>query len=295
MRRWRATVRGIRLLHLRELRLHPLRTGISIVSVAAGVAMILSVVVVVRSTTTSFERQSEALAGPAPLRVTGVTSMGGLDAARVDQVRGTEGVAAAIPMVRSVVVVEHDYQGAVVFGDDVLVLGIDCQTAAFLGIDCAGVTDVPLVSSSLANDARTGWSLRTDGGRVALDPAHVTPELDGLGDRVAVVTIPAAQAMFSRGQGLDVIYVVPSVGETVADLEGPLRTALGPGPTLLTVAEPPFEFEQVLNTIIPLFGLLGLFALAIGMILVANTVALSLEERRQQLAIVAALGGTNVT
>ncbi|MGQ0432109.1 MAG: ABC transporter permease [Microthrixaceae bacterium] len=295
MRRWRAPVRGIRLLHLRELRLHPLRTGISIVSVAAGVAMILSVVVVVRSTTTSFERQSAALAGPAPLRVTGVTSMGGLDATRVEEVRATEGVAAAIPMIRSVVTVEHDHRDALVFGDDVLVLGIDCQTASFLGTDCATVTDVPLVSTSLANDARTGWSLRTDGGRVALDPARVAPELDGLGERVAVVTIPAAQTMFGRGQGLDVIYVVPSEGVPVADLEGRLRAALGPGPTVLTVAEPPFEFEQVLNTIIPLFGILGLFALAIGMILVANTVALSLEERRQQLAIVAALGGTNAT
>lgn len=295
MSRWRAALRRVRLLHLRELRLHPLRTVISIVSVAAGVAMILSVVVVVRSTTTSFERQSAALAGPAPLRVTGVTSRGGLDLATVDQVAATEGVAAAIPMVQSVVPLERDGADGVAFGEDVLMLGVDCQTAGFLGIDCAAVTDEPLLSSSLAGAADASSFLRTDSGRVTLDPERVVPAVDGLGDKVAVVTISAAQALLSRGSGVDVVYVIPIEEVGVAELQRRLLAALGPGPAVLTVSEPPFEFEQVLNTIIPLFGLLGLFALAIGMILVANTVALSLEERRQQLAVVAALGGTSTT
>ena len=292
MSRLRAAARGLRLLHLRELRLHPLRSVVSIVSVAAGVAMILSVVVVVRSTTTSFERQSAALAGPAPLRVTGVTSLGGLDAATVDKVAATPGVASAIPMIRAVTSLEHDRGDRVVFGSNVLVLGIDCQTAAFLELRCEDVSDVPIISESLAVSARDGDFLRTDAGRVALAGVFTSPALDGLGDRVAVVSIQAAQQMFSRAEGLDVVFVVPDGTVGLVELEAGLRAALGPGPTVLTTDEPPFEFQQVLNTIIPLFGLLGIFALAIGMILVANTVALSLEERRLQLAIVAAVGGT---
>ena len=213
----------------------------------------------------------------------------------MEAVAATDGVSAAIPMIQTVVVLERDAGGRVTFGDDVLILGIDCQTAAYLETDCAAVTESPLLSSSLAGAAEEGAFLRTDAGRVPLDPGRVAPQIDGLGDKVAVVSIPAAQAMFSRGDGVDVIFVIPVEEVGVADLVNRLRSALGPGPTVLTVTEPPFEFEQVLNTIIPLFGLLGLFSLAIGMILVANTVALSLEERRQQLAVVAALGGTGTT
>jgi putative ABC transport system permease protein len=292
LRRARIGLRAIRLLHLRELRLHPLRTLVSIISVAAGVAMILSVVVVVRSTTASFEHQARALAGPAPLRIVGVTSAGGLSPATVDAARGVDGVAAAVPMIRAVATLERDGPGRIESGDDVFVLGVDCQTATVLGVECARVTDAPLLSSALEADARAGSSLRTDTGRIALDASRVEPTLDALGDKVAAVSIPAAQAMFSRSTGVDVVFILPAEGVDPVALRPHLRAAVGEGTTVLGVTDPPVEFEQVLATIIPLFGIIGLFALAIGMILVANTVALSLEERRQQLAVVGALGGT---
>jgi putative ABC transport system permease protein len=44
--------------------------------------------------------------------------------------------------------------------------------------------------------------------------------------------------------------------------------------------------------VLPLFTLMALFALGVGAMLVYNTVTLSLEERRRELAVVSALGGT---
>lgn len=294
LRRLRAYGRLTRLLHLRELRLHPLRTIISVISVAAGVAMILAVVIVVRSTTTSFEDQAAAIAGPAPLRVVGYTPAGGLGPSIAEQVQAIEGVAAATPMVRAVSHVERNHpDGGVSIGADVLILGIDCRTAAVIGTECGRLGASPLLSESLEADARAGAFLRADTGRLALDPSRSQPGFDQLGDNVAVFSLGAAQELLGRGASLDVVFVVPQDAVDVPDLQRRLRLELGPAISVLSITDQPAEFRQVLNTVIPLFGLIGIFALAIGMILVANTVALALEERRQKLAVVAAIGGTS--
>src|SRR5581483_1639563 len=48
-------------------------------------------------------------------------------------------------------------------------------------------------------------------------------------------------------------------------------------------------------TFIPLFGIISFLALGIGALLVYNTLTLSLEERRRQLAIAAAIGAPGRT
>src|SRR3954452_68816 len=46
---------------------------------------------------------------------------------------------------------------------------------------------------------------------------------------------------------------------------------------------------------LPIFGMLSIFAIAIAAVLVYDTVSLSVEERRRDLAIVGALGGRSRT
>lgn len=290
MRRF-SLLRVIRLVHLRELRLHPLRTLVAVVAVAAGVSMVLSISVVVSSTTESFRRQATALAGPAPLRIVGPTSAGGLFSEDLDVARSTDGVAAAAPMVRSVVHLERPSDGGVELTSDVLVIGIDCATAQTLALDCATLEAGALATPSLI-DTEEPNVLRTDAGPLVLDSVTESEPLEALGPRTVVVILERAQRLFLRADRLDVIYVIPTADASVDDVRDRLDLALADGLRVLDATQPPPELDQVLAAIVPLFGLIGLLALAIGMILVANTLTLSLEERRLQLAIVGALGGT---
>ncbi|HEV3227204.1 MAG TPA: hypothetical protein VGZ52_10225, partial [Acidimicrobiales bacterium] len=84
----------MRILSLRRLRRQPLRAAIAAVSVAAGVALAISLVIVVGSITTSVRDHGKGLSGPTPLRVIGATSRGGLDQRVTDAVAKTDGVEA---------------------------------------------------------------------------------------------------------------------------------------------------------------------------------------------------------
>lgn len=289
MRRLGRWLTVVRLVHLRELRRHPLRTAVAVVSVGAGVSMILSIVVVVGSTIESFEQQAVALSGPAPLRVVGATSAGGVLPGDIETIRETEGVAAVAPLVRGVVQFERPTEGGVDLFGDVVVLGVDCATATRFGVPCDALTAGQVGTPALA-DPPAGV-VRTETGAVPLDVTTVVPDLEAVGPRVVVLSIERAQEWFARG-GVDVAYVLPNPDTPVPVVEDRVDVALADGLLVLGARERPPEVDQVLATIIPLFGLIGILALAVGMILVANTLALSLEERRQQLAVVAALGGT---
>ena len=91
---------------------------------------------------------------------------------------------------------------------------------------------------------------------------------------------------------MDVIYIIPASGTSVATLKARLARTVGPWNGVLDSTEPPPVAQVASDIFIPLFGLLSLFALGIGAVLVYNTLSLSLEERRRELAIVAAVGGT---
>jgi putative ABC transport system permease protein len=72
-----------------------------------------------------------------------------------------------------------------------------------------------------------------------------------------------------------------------------LEGVIGPQNGVLNAADPPAQVGIVTQVFIPLFSVISLFALGVGAVLVYNTLALSMEERRRQLAIVAAIGGSN--
>src|SRR5207302_1176398 len=131
-----------------------------------------------------------------------------------------------------------------------------------------------------------------DNGRVPLRSAPIATRLHAVGGgQVVVLPLPDAQAMFDRPGRLDVVYVMPTPGADVAALRPRLAAAVGSWNGVLGSTDPPPAATVVVSTLVPLFGLMGLFALAIAGVLVYDAVALSLEERRLDLAILAAVGG----
>ena len=294
-------IRAIRLLNLRRLRRQPLRAALAVIAVGAGVSLAVSVVVLTASINRSFAESGRRLAGPAPLRVVGALSRGGIDEATIPRVARVPGVAAAAPVIQAVTYAERPDGRSTT----IVALGVDCRAQALLvgpdrasGVPAsacatAGSSGLPLVvSDRLARQLGPSGVLRTDLGRLSVDHALVLPALDRInGGRVAIVGLTQAQRLFSRPHAVDVVYVSPRPGVTVADLRRELRDAVGPTNGVLAATDPPPGAGLVAMLFIPLFGLLSLFALGVGGVLIYNTMTLSLEERRKDLAVIGALGG----
>lgn len=291
-------LRLLRLLGLRPLRRHPLRALLAIVAVAAGTSMAVSVLVVRSSVAESVRDFGRELAGPTELRVVGATRRGGLEGDVAERVAEVDGVAAAVPVVQAVTVVETEEprEGTLTQEHMVLAFGVDCRAEALVGsFGCsedlvADRGDRPLaVGPGVPRDGR----LRTNLGLVALGDLPTFEPLAELADgNVVVYPLLAAQRVFARGDRLDAVYVQPEPGVDVDALRTELEDVVGEHNGVLTPSDGPPEVELNLASVLPLFTLLALFALGTGAMLVFNTVTLSLEERRRELAAVGALGGT---
>jgi putative ABC transport system permease protein len=281
----------LRVLHLRQFRRHPGRAILTALSIAAGVALAVSVVVVQGSFDRSITSFGRTLAGAAPLRVIGPASRGGLDERIVDRIRAVPGVGVAVPLVQAVTVADsRDGETS----ELVAAVGADCSMEAVFGhFGCDGASTTPLVSARLARRLGPGATLRTDVRAVALDGAATSTRLDTLNRGSAVVyPLAVAQQLFARPGALDVVYVTPAPGTAIGTLKARLTDAVGPQNGVLSAADPPPGLRSSAAFMLALLGLLSLFALAVGGMLARNSVVLSLVERRRDLAVAAAVGAT---
>lgn len=285
-------------LNLRQARRRPLRAALAVIAVAAGTSLGVSVIVLTSSVSASFHAFGRQLAGPAPLRIVGATSNGGITESALTAVEHTAGVATAVPMVQVVT-----YAGTATDprARSIIALGIDCRIQALVGrFGCtsAGLSALSdasgaVISHSLAGELGSGVVVQTDTGPTPIRSAFGLTALDAINHgQVAVFPLPEAQQLFDRHGRLDVIYVLPVKGANLSDLRARLQAAVGSWNGVLTGTEPPPAVGVYTGTILPLFALLSLFALAVGGMLIFNIMSLAMEERRRELALVAALGGT---
>jgi putative ABC transport system permease protein len=288
-------MRAIRLLHLRRIRRHPLRSIIAVVAVASGVTLTVTVAVVQTSTTRSFDEYARSLSGPAPLRVIGSIDRGGVPESRITTIRGVDGVKAAIPLIQATTLAD----GAAGRDIPIVALGYDCSVQAIVGafacdqtaIDAATTYRAPLTSSVLARDLGPKGVIRTNLGPM---PARGMVRVKGLerinNGHVVAFPLHVAQRLFTRTNSVDVVYVLPDEGASLSVLGRRLESALGPTYSALEADEPSPTFAFFTQLYV-LLALVGLGTLATGGILAHNALSLSLEERRRDLAVAAALGG----
>jgi putative ABC transport system permease protein len=280
----------------------PLRVVLAVLAVASGISLAMAIFVVSASMTASFAKFGRSLAGPAPLRIVGAASRGGLDQRVLDTVDRTPGVGAAVPVVQAVTYGHTSPTAKQDIG--VLALGVDCRIEAFVGsVGCdpqalASASDSTplLVAPSLARRLGPEGEIRTDSGSLRVADAPTQARLDNIGGgRIVVFPLPVAQRLFARPGALDVIYVKPAAGVSVDVLRARLTKAVGGWNGVLQSTDAPPAASLALGAFLPIFGMLSIFAIAIAAVLVYDTVSLSVEERRRDLAIVGALGGRSRT
>lgn len=286
-------MRAFRLLVLRRLRQTPMRAATTILSIAAGVALAVSITILLASIDRSLSDFGRGLAGPAPLRITGATITGGLEEDVLVRAEHVDGVAAVVPMIQAISRTQPTAGGAL---SPVLVLGVDCQVEVLLGsVGCdpaaiAEATEVLAVGPKV--ETGPGGLLRTENGSL---PLGGVPSLDALADigdgRTVVLPLSLAQRELSRPGQIDVAYVTTEPGADVTAVRAALQAAVGEHLPVRAATDPPAGADAVLGAALPIYSLLGTFALGIGAVLVANTAAMSLETRRRELAVIGALGG----
>jgi putative ABC transport system permease protein len=290
-------IRTVRLLNVRRLRHHPLRSAIAVLSIVAGVSLAVGVLIVQLSFTRTFEEFGRSFAGPAPLRVVGPAERGTLATGVLPKVDAVPGVRAAIPVVQAVTVARHADGEQI----PIIALGFDCRVTAIINnfrcspdaLAKASDDAPPVMSRSLLRRLGPDGAIRTNLGLRPVKGAFGIAELDRANDgNIVAFALPVAQRLYARPATLDAIYVVPDRGVDIEQLRARIQDAIGRHNGVLRSTDPPVVLFLFTGLLVPLLGMVSLFALAIGAVLVHNAMTLAMEDRRRDLAITAALGSS---
>lgn len=299
----------LRLVSIRHVLGSPLRSLLTLIGVAVGVATLVGIAAINRSVMDAFRSTIDTVAGKAELTVAADTS--GFPEELLDTVRAVPGVTHAAGSLTLVGRVKDRP------GESMYLLGVDLlDDGYFRSYEGSGSTDVGKLGDDLEFLNSTDRVLVSDryaterGLKVGDTFELMTPDgakpfvihgllkdtgpLKAFGGAVGVMFFGSLQEAFSRGRTLTRIDVAvdPAVGlETV---KARLQAAVG---NTLEV-DTPQQRGQSVQTMVRSFQLglnLGsVVALMVGVFLVYNTVSISVVQRRREIGTLRALGATRL-
>jgi putative ABC transport system permease protein len=269
---------------LRPLREEPLRTLLTVVAVALGVAAVLAIELAGGAATGSFRSSMETLTGDSDFEV---SATGGLAPEILTRL-------AALPYALKLHPRIEDYVMIASTGHTVPLLGVDILAEALpdvkLSKDAAD-------SLSMDDSVWAGSDLHVSAGdRVKLilndreDEVTVRGVIGKNSGDVLVMDLSQATRMLHRKGPLDRILIqVPASSE---NWEALLRHALPEGVTVAPAGTRTEENKKMLEAFRWNLRILSYIALAVGAFLIYNTISVSVVRRRVEIGIVRALGAT---
>ena len=291
----------VRRVNLRYLTRRRLRAALTLVGIAAGVALVFATTIVNASVVDSVRRSVRELAGGADLEVAAATPAG-LSPAIAEQVENQDGVATAAPVLRSITDAASGAEDA-----SVLVMGI---TPSFLTMLPADATESLQLTGMLAPGgivlsddvaARLGVGV-DDSIAVATPSGRPDVVVSGIiaggplrtinGGLVAVMHLADAQALFERPGLVDSIYVAVDEAARVETIEDQLTAVVGGAATIGRPEDRVASLTEGYGAIAAMLALTGWIALAVSLLVVHNTMAMAVADRRRELAVALSLGAT---
>ncbi|MBM2804219.1 MAG: transporter permease protein [Deltaproteobacteria bacterium] len=287
----------------RHVRHHRLRTCLTFLGMALGVAVIVAIAMVNRTLTTSFQSTIEQIAGKAVLQVS--NSESGMAESVFPTVRDTEGVkdvAAAVDGFLPVSGVRSER--LYIYGVDLLT-DFAMRDHQFVGdgfafdkaLDFIAQPDSIALTESFARryDLKIGSTiaLNTSRGKQnyivrALLKEEGTARV--FGGNFALMDLPAAQGAFGKDGKLDIVDLTVEPGETVEAVQTRLRQRLK---GLADVERPRKRGEQIESLLtsfrVGLF-FVSLIALFVGFFLIYNTVSVSVVQRKREIGTLRCIG-----
>ena len=286
-----------------QWRQHRLRTALTLMGIALGVAVFFAVrtanITLLNSLTTTIEK----LAGKATLQI--VAGESGFPEAVWDVVRDTPGVKIAEPVVEVIANTAFEDEG------NLLIVGVDMlgdgelrqyqfdESQSEIGDPLVTLAqpDSILVSRSFAekHQLKEGDKLPlfTSQGkkeftiRGVFKPAGIG---EVFGGQVAVMDVFNAQFVFGRGKNFDRIDLMNAADVPVATLKQQLQAKLPAG---IEVTQPSARGQGIENSISAMrigFTVASFIALLTGVFIIFNTFSISVNQRWKEIGILRALG-----
>lgn len=289
-----------RRVNLRHLMTRRQRALLTIAGIAASVCLVVAISVVNTTLRESIDGTMRGLAGAATLELT-PAGIGYLDDRALRAARRTPGVEAAIAMTRDTTRIGTSDTRA-----RTLVFGIRGRLEELFpdgigSVDRRGSRDKPsrglLVSSSLARTTGARGSRRitmeVPGGTADVPVRGVLvrhPFATVNGGAFAVLGIDAARKYFRRGRQTDTIYVKTSLGADTDRVAARLRRATGAGTAVRQPGHRGAAYRDTFDSIAAISEQARWVALVVALLLVVNTMSMSLVERREEIVLLATGG-----
>jgi len=296
----------LRLISWPYVRKRGLRAVLTLLGIALGVAVFVSMHLANQRVFGAFEDTVNRIAGATQLQIT--AGEPGMEEEVLERVQGLREVKVAVPVIESVVGTTLPGQG------NMLVLGVDMTGDRSLrDYDLQGgddaVVDDPLVFLAQPDSLMVTTQF-AERNHIATDQKIPLQTADGIkqftvrgilksgglnsafGGNLAIMDIYAAQHVFGRGRKFDRIDLAVNPGVRIADAQERIRESLGPG----FQVEPPASRAQNLESMSRVYSFMlkfsSAFALVIGIFIIYNAFAIAVTQRRSEIGILRALGAT---
>lgn len=286
---------------LRHQLRHPALSLLNILSVALGVAVFLAIQTANRSALASFSAGIDLVAGKAQLEVRGP-----LDETWLPRIRQTEGVAAATPLVQSILSLpDHP-------GEYLRLVGVDPFTngpfETFRLVDEEGRFDLEAWLRSGDSIALTkefagrlglapGDALRVDAPtgirelklRFLLSEDSSLPVAD---PRFAAMDIGWVQELLTNSGTLSSVLILAEPGAEIADVRERLEALLPEAVEVTTPSARTSQTEAMLSSFQLNLTALSLVSMLVGVFFIYNTISTSVIRRTTDIAVLRAIGCT---
>ena len=292
----------VRLFSLRHFSREKWKSGLTIVGIALGVAVFISIRISITSALGAFKSTVDHVAGKTHLEITSPGN--GFDENLFLQVKNTKGILAATP------VVQYVAQCAQPINQPLLVLGIDIfsdqRFRAYrlkAGGENGNLLEFLLKPNTIAITRTFAEKFGLDlgsplnlliGSREVVFTIRGIMEEEGpakaLGGNFAILDIAHAQEAFDKVGLLDRIDLILAPQASLDEVAAALRKDLPPN---IVIRRPQIRNNQVEN-MIGAFRLnltaLSFVSLFVGMFLIYNSMSISVIRRRREIGILRSLG-----
>jgi putative ABC transport system permease protein len=296
-------LRLLRSLSWRHLLGHRLRTSLTFLGIAFGVAVVIAIAVVNRSLTSSFQSTIDQIAGKAVLQVSNGES--GITEALFPIIRDTSGVRDAAAAVEGFLPVSGNR------GEQLYLYGVDLLT------DFA-IRDHQFIGDGFASDQALDFIARPDsialtetfarrlnlspGSTVNLATARGTQSYtvrallkeEGtakvFGGNFALMDLPTAQRALGKEGKLDIVDLTVEEGSQVEAVQQRLRARLEGAAQVERPRKRGEQIELLLTSFRVGLVFVSLIALFVGFFLIYNTVSVSVTQRKREIGTLRCLG-----